>query len=142
MQELRILLVEDNLDDVEMIRRLAITIDQGVLLDVATSAEDALDMLRHPENSPALIFVDLSLPTLSGLDFICAIKRDPAVCDIPVIILSGSENDDEVRRGGELGAHSHFIKPIRAQDLRWVTTSIRRYWERIDALDNLKWTAS
>ena len=142
MQELRILLVEDNRDDAEMICRLANTSDQGLVLDVAVSAEEALTHLRGAVNLPALIFVDLSLPTLSGLDFIREVKGDPAIREIPVIILSGSENDDDVRAGEELGAHSHFTKPISAQDLHWVTTSIRRYWERIAALNSLNRGAS
>ncbi len=142
MPELRILLVEDNQDDVEMIRRFVAASDQALVLDVASSAEEALTHLRHTANSPAMMFVDLTLPTRSGLDFIREVKGDQAMQDIPIIILSGSQNDDEVRIGRDVGAHSHFTKPISAQDLSWVTTSIRQYWERIVALNNLDKAAS
>ena len=134
MKELRILLVEDNPDDLEIIRRTVDASDAPLSVEVATTGEDALALLRSASALPGLIFLDISLPGADGLEILRRLKSDPLLGEIPVIMLSGSENDDDVRTGGELGAHSHFVKPLSAHDLSWVTTAISRYWERIDAL--------
>lgn len=79
--------------------------------------EDALSFLRHDpgfERAPApdVIFLDLNLPRISGTKVLQAIQSDPELSRIPVVILSGSDYEDDVTAARELGAAHYVVKPL------------------------------
>jgi two-component system, chemotaxis family, response regulator Rcp1 len=137
VEELRILLVEDDAADAAIMQRNVRSSDVSLRIDVALSGEHALELLGSGSGLPDLIFLDISLPGLDGLSLLRCLKKNQQTAEIPVVMLSGSESDDDVRAAAELGAHSHFNKPISAHDFDWVTTAIRRYRERIQALSRI-----
>ena len=129
---MRVLLVEDSADDVAAIRRFAGGSRTAISLSVASDAEEASALLSRPEPDageapPDLVLLDLQLPGTSGVEVLQRIKADAGLRDIPVVVLSGSDRDEDVRRAQELGAHSYVIKPMTARHFAWITRSVDSY---------------
>lgn len=101
-----ILLVEDE----GFLRRIfkGRLVKEGYEVTDVESAERALE--RLPELRPDLIILDLYLPKMSGFDFLKLLKADPALRDIPVVILSGLGQESDIRKGLELGALEYVVK--------------------------------
>ena len=82
-----------------------------------SSGEDALSFLRHDpgfERAPApdVIFLDLNLPRISGAKVLQTIQSDPDLSRIPVVILSGSDYEDDVIAARAMGAAHYVVKPL------------------------------
>lgn len=91
--------------------------------------EDALAFLRREqgfENAPQpdIIFLDLNLPKLSGAKVLQIIQNDPTLSRIPVVILSGSDHEDDVINAREQGATHYVVKPLDYPKLRETVTLI------------------
>jgi len=125
-----VLLVEDNPDDVEILK---MAIEAGGIksrLTVARDGQEALDILRGGNGAPrpSLIFLDLNLPKVKGLDVLREIKADPSLQHIPVIILTASTLDKDVINCYELGANSFVSKSANLEDFLEAIKTILEYW--------------
>ena len=114
--DVRVLFVEDDAAVAQMYK-LKLELD-GYRVDVAGDAEMALQMARR--SVPDLIFMDIRLPKLGGLEVLEALRGDPQTSKVPVVILSGNSERELVERGARLGALDHLIKskttPARLAD--------------------------
>lgn len=81
----------------------------------ATSADEALDKARAQK--PALILADAAMPRKDGYELCRAIKDDPALADVPVIVMCGNSSSYDPARGSEVGADGHLNKPWDTQSL-------------------------
>lgn len=118
MDKKRILLVEDNLNDAELairaLKKCEIEIDIVHLKD----GEEALVYLfDQTTDSPlvsdfSLILLDINMPKVSGLDVLKEIKSNHKTSFIPVVILTSSKEDSDVKFAYELGANSYIVKPV------------------------------
>lgn len=106
IEDVRVLFVEDD-GAVAQMYRLKLELD-GYQVEVAPDGEVALEMVRS--SPPDLIFLDIRLPKLDGLDVLEALRADPATRAVPVVILSSHSEKDLVERGAKLGALDHLIK--------------------------------
>lgn len=104
--EVRVLLVEDD-PSVAQMYRLKLELD-GYQVDIAPDGEAALEMARTV--SPDIVFLDIRLPKLNGLDVLEALRSDPSTQPLPVVILSNFSEAELVERGARLGALDHLIK--------------------------------
>lgn len=128
-----ILLVDDD-PDCRMLLRDAIS-DCNISNAVyeVTNGAQALDFLyqRGPfagAPRPGLIFLDIEMPEMDGHATLAAIRSDPTLRDVPVVMMTGVTDEAQMRRAAELGANSYTVKPTDAQQfLRTVLTSTR-YW--------------
>lgn len=106
-----VLLVDDDPDDVELTRmmlgRASLTLD----VSFSNSAPEALARLRDGRG-PDLILLDLNMPLMGGLDMLRALKRDPRLSSIPVVILSTSQDPEDKARSRALGAAGFLTKPM------------------------------
>lgn len=126
---IRILLVEDNPGDVRLIEEAFNTIRVPVDFDAATTAEQALRYLNTPQaDRPDLILLDLNLPGLSGFDFLDRIKDDGSLKALPVIVLTSSDADDDVKRSYEAQANAYLTKPVAIDDYVELARSISEFW--------------
>jgi len=129
----RVLLVEDNPGDVELVRHAVRELD--VSLDVAVDGVEALDRLRAAL-APELVLLDLKIPRKDGLEVLEEMSRDPALRRVPVIVLTSSQAPQDLARAYELGAMACFAKPSmglgRLLDdvLRFVQRALPRPAER------------
>ena len=112
--EIRIMLVEDNLEDAAVTKRVLKhnKLDKGLV--IATSGKEALAALQGKSRAdlPQLILLDINLPDISGIDLLTSIKKDSNLRDIPVVILTGSNEDQDIQESYDLGAGSYLVKPI------------------------------
>jgi CheY-like chemotaxis protein len=111
---IRILLVEDNPEDAVVTKRVLMhnKLDRG--LTIATSGKDAIAALQNKSKAdlPQLILLDINLPDISGIDLLRRIKKDDELRGIPVVILTGSNEDQDIQKSYDLGAGSYLVKPI------------------------------
>ncbi|MEP7258846.1 MAG: response regulator [Flavitalea sp.] len=117
--ERKILLVEDDPDDREIIGDAFKSIQAEHLLHFEANGENALTYVNNMFNSgnvPSLIVMDLNMPKMNGTQTLKLLKADPRFEKIPVIIFSTSLNDLEKKQCLELGAHSYVIKPVYFQE--------------------------
>jgi len=131
-----ILLVEDNPDDEELI--LLALKDHNVANEVMVARDgvEALDYMfatgkfagRKPFAIPALILLDLKLPKLSGLDVLKRLREDPRTKTIPVVILTSSNEEQDVVTSYQLGVNSFVRKPIDFHEFQKVVKEIGVYW--------------
>ena len=105
-EDVRVLFVDDDPAIAEMYR-LKLELD-GYQVEVASDGEHALKVART--SLPDIIFLDLRLPKLAGLEVLEALRADPATQAIPVVILSNHSEKELVERGAKLGALDHLIK--------------------------------
>lgn len=142
MKPARILLVEDNPADAELTKRLLRNVaglaDEDV--HVAEDGSSALHFLRTAASStaagrlPDLVFVDLNLPVLSGLDFVAEVRKDETFGHLPVIVLSSSAAPHDVERAHALHVSAYLRKPIDLPGHRELIGVVDRYWLRTTKL--------
>jgi CheY-like chemotaxis protein len=116
----RILVVEDNADNMTLISDVLHSLDYTVL-----SAKDGEDGIKLAQTEkPDLILMDLSLPRLDGWAATRAIKSDSALADIPIIALTAHAMSGDRERALEAGCTDYISKPINMRDL---TSKLRQY---------------
>lgn len=113
-------------DDIPAIRKLIAGALAG-LVDAVIEAEDGVEALALvEEHSPDLVFLDLALPGMSGIDILRAIRGNPAVSDIPVVIVSALATSDMAGQARETGATAILEKPFRPMQLRTLAERLAR----------------
>ena len=80
---------------------------------------------------PGLILLDLNMPRLGGREVLAAIKGDPTLVDIPVVVLSTSRHDEDIVRSYQLGVNSFITKPVTFSGLVEAMNVLGRYWLEI-----------
>ena len=132
-QPIEILMVEDNPSDV----RLTIEAfkDAKVLnnMSVATDGEDALKFLKREgpykdAPRPDLILLDLNLPKMNGKEVLGEIKRDPDLKRIPVVVLTTSDNEQDVRGAYDLHVNAYVRKPVDLDQFIKIVEAVEGFW--------------
>ena len=136
MTELRrILLVEDNLNDVEL--TLAALAEHNLANEVvvARDGQEALDYLRRQgvfkmraEGHPAVVLLDLKLPKVDGLEVLGQIKNDPELQSIPVVMLTSSRQEQDLTRSYKTGVNAYVVKPIAFPDFVVSIKEVGLFW--------------
>ena len=117
----RLFVVEDNPADVRLVREGVDAADVALQLEVINSGQQAAERLTameadSPGDHPDLIVLDLNLPGESGFDLLRTVRIETAFQDVPVVIVSSSENMDDVNRAYELAANAYVTKPADPDD--------------------------
>jgi two-component system response regulator len=121
-REIRIVLVEDNIEDAAFTTRLLKHNKLNKDLVIANTGQEAMQTLHAmgKEDLPQLILLDINLPDISGIDLLTLIKEDKSLCNIPVVILTGSNQDQDIQKSYDLGASSYLVKPISSDAMMLV----------------------
>ena len=126
-----ILLVEDNPMDVDLTKRALRRHRLASELVIARDGEEAVKMIEQWEHGalvPSLILLDLKLPRLSGLEVLARLKGHATFAAIPVVVLTTSRDDGDVKRAYQLGANSYIVKPVDFDKFVEVAAQIELYW--------------
>lgn len=124
-----VLVVEDNPGDVELTREAFKQCFAEVHIQVASSAMEALHLLRSNVNVlPDLILLDLNLPGWGGKSLLKEIKSDGRLRKIPVIVLSNSSASDDVVESYSLNANCYIVKPLDIDIFFEKIKQIEAFW--------------
>src|SRR5436305_1708552 len=132
MDSLRILLVEDSPSDVRLIREALKQTPLEVQITLARDGVEAMEYLRQSENGlvsrPDIILLDLNLPRKNGREVLAEIKAAPRLKQIPVLIMTSSKADEDIKQAYTLNANCYIAKPENLQEYVDVVRSIENFW--------------
>ena len=124
-----VLVAEDSLDDFEATQRAFRKAGLDRKIEHLKSGEEVIAYLRTPGNSwPSLILLDLNMPGMGGRKALELIKKDDNLKDIPVVVLTTSNYDADVRMCYALGANTYVQKPVDYDALSASIRCIKEYW--------------
>jgi CheY-like chemotaxis protein len=140
MNKVTILLVEDSPDDAELALR---ALRKHNLLNSVTHLEDGVEALdfmygrgrfqgRDLSEQPKLILLDLKLPRLNGLEVLATVKADQSLRHIPIVMLTSSREDPDIKQAYKLGANSYIVKPVDFEQFLTAVSDIGYYWMLIN----------
>jgi two-component system response regulator len=126
-----VLLVEDNPDDVELTLR---ALKRAHLLNpvrVVRDGAEAIELLFGSgarESRPRVVLLDLKLPRVSGLEVLERIRREESTRTLPVVVLTSSREEPDIRRAYELGVNSYIVKPVEFEKFVAAVGEVGLYW--------------
>jgi CheY-like chemotaxis protein len=131
-----ILIVEDDPHQLTVIREVLRDGRIGNGLHTVTTGEEAIEYLsasgkyadRQTYPAPCLVLLDLKLPGMSGFDVLQWIRSSSDFKKLPVVVLTGSRDHQDLERGYALGVNSYLFKPFAIEELRALVKSINAYW--------------
>ena len=139
----RVLLVDDDAGDQYLVRRALTDGDPAPELLVIDDGDSALAYLLGrtdrdvalPER-PDLLLLDLNLPGSDGFSILSAVRAEPTLESIPVIVISTSSRDEDIARSYQLGCNAYVVKPESASTFIQVIHAVSNYWLGVDLLAN------
>lgn len=131
-----ILIVEDNPSDAELTIRALKKSNLANHIFVVENGEEALDFIfskgqfsdRDKSKSLKVIFLDLKLPKISGLEVLKAVKSDESTKMLPVVIITSSKEDPDIIEAYKLGANSYVVKPVDFDSFIHSINATGLYW--------------
>lgn len=140
---LEILLVEDSPDDIFLFKEVLKDTKINIKLSVATDGRSAIDFIFKKgeyENAPTpdIILLDLNLPKLDGREVLNIVKSDDEIKMIPVIVLTTSQNLDDINDAYMKSANCYIPKPVDLEQFTNVLTTIEDFWLNIVRLPHVE----
>src|SRR5215470_9920649 len=108
-QEIDILLVEDNPNDAELTQRALKKSDIGARLAIARDGAEALAYLLSNRPKPKVVFLDLKLPKIDGIEVLRRVRSDDRTRSIPVIVLTSSQEERDIKECYRRGVNSYVV---------------------------------
>ena len=141
-EDIEILIVEDNPDDAELAIRALKKQNLANNLTHLVDGAEALDFLfgtgkfsgRNIDNIPKVILLDLKMPKVNGLEVLQRIKSDPHTKRIPVVVLTSSAEDPDIKKSYDLGANSYIVKPVEFNNFAKTIADLGLYWMIINKI--------
>jgi len=124
-----ILFIEDDAIESMKLNRTASKLAVKHTIVQAKNGEEALDILNGPDQLPDIIFLDLNMPRMNGIEFLQILKKDPTLKYLPTIILTTSQNRADLLECYRLGIAGYIIKPLKYEDYEDKIQKVIAYWE-------------
>lgn len=136
MKKKTLLLVEDNPDDEALTIRALSKYNLANQIVVARDGQEALDYLfgegpyreRDRGELPQVILLDLKLPKINGLEVLERLRQHPATRHVPVVVLTSSNEEQDLLRSYDLGANSYVRKPVDFEQFLEAARQLGLYW--------------
>ena len=134
--EVEVLLVEDNPSDAELTMRALKKNNMANKIYHVKDGAEALDFLfaqgdyssRKIENAPKVILLDLKMPKINGIEVLRVLKADVRTKKIPVVVLTSSKEDPDIKECYSLGVNSYVVKPVNFDDFLKAVSDLGLYW--------------
>ena len=129
----RILLAEDRPQDVRLIQRALKKAGYSVDLDIAENGREALDKLQRVPGTvqaplPDLVLLDWMMPLVDGLEVLQAVRKDPALRKIPIIVLTTSRTEGDIDAAYEGGCNAYLSKPVIPDEFQRTIEALGLFW--------------
>lgn len=136
-----ILLAEDDPNDAHLTQRALVDAKAPPQIVLARDGAEALDVLYHRgafadlgRTTPCVVLLDLKMPKVNGLEVLRAIKTDPGLRTIPVVMLTSSRQERDLLESYDLGANAYVVKPVSFADFREALRQVGSFWAVINEL--------
>ena len=134
--QVEILIVEDNPHDLEMTMRGLQKARVVNNIQVARDGAEALDFIfcegahagRSMDDQPRVILLDIKLPKIDGLEVLARLKADPRTSNIPVVMLTSSQEQSDLIRSYQQGVNSYIVKPVNFESFVQAVADLGMYW--------------
>jgi two-component system, response regulator len=123
-----ILLVEDNPNDAELTQRALKKTKLEVRLSIARDGAEALELLLTDHPNPRVIFLDLKLPKIDGIEVLRRVRADQRTRSVPVVVLTSSHEERDIAECYKLGVNSYVVKPVEFDNFYKVVADLATYW--------------
>jgi CheY-like chemotaxis protein len=124
-----VMIIEDDVADVLIIKRAIKELHIKNELVQLNNGEEGLEYLKsHPNSLPCIIFLDLNMPKMNGIEFLKIIKNDDRLKQIPVIALTTSQNTDDIANCFKSGIAGYIIKPVDYKKFVKAVRIVDLYW--------------
>jgi two-component system, response regulator len=131
-----IILVEDNPSDADLIKR---SLNKNNVANKILHLKDGQEVLQYlfgegqwkgrtTANTPKVILLDLKMPKVSGIEVLKRIKSNQETMGIPVVILTSSKEDPDIKECYKLGVNSYVVKPVGFEDFSRTVAQLGLYW--------------
>lgn len=131
MRAVNVLVVEDSPADVRLIREALKNASVPVQITVARDGVEAMAYLHDSERDaalPDLMLLDLNLPRKNGREVLAEVKTSPHLRQIPVLVMTSSQSDEDINQAYALNANCYITKPYDFHEYVNVVHSIERFW--------------
>lgn len=135
-EPIELLLVEDNEDDIVLIEEAFAEAKLMNVISIVRDGDEALAYLRQEgqfthRQRPGLVLLDINMPKKNGFEVLQAIKADPLLQSLPVVMLTTSDREDDVVRSYMAGACSYIRKPLSLAQFVGVVKDFELYWTMV-----------
>ncbi|MDB5038604.1 MAG: two-component system response regulator [Bacteriovoracaceae bacterium] len=132
-RKLRILSVDDNRRDSQLLSQLLSKLESSVSITFVSDGCEALDFLFRRKKffncqRPDLILLDINLPKRTGYEVLAEIKNDPSLKAIPVLMLTASDRNEDIQRSYDLHANAHLTKPASLAEFEELVRAVEIFW--------------
>ena len=136
MSDLRtILLAEDNPKDVELTLEALSEHNLANQVVVVKDGVEAMEFLRcegkyklRQQGNPAVVLLDIKMPRMDGIEVLQAIRKDPTLKTLPVVMLTSSREEPDLKRSYEFGANAYVVKPVDFKDFIDAVKQVGVFW--------------
>lgn len=131
-----ILLIEDTPADAELFSWIIRKDNPFLDISIASDGQEALDLFFDEGGNfqgsetelPKLVLLDLKLPKISGLEVLEKMKHNEATRNLPIVVLTSSEEDKDIEESYSRGANSYVVKPIGCEEYRKMLAVLNKFW--------------
>jgi two-component system, response regulator len=136
---LDIVMAEDDPDDALLVRAAFEDAHVGVRLAIVEDGERLMQYLRAQgpyagRPPPRLLLLDLNMPRKDGREVLCEVRQDERLRRLPIVVLTTSSAEEDIRRAYELGVSSYIRKPLTFHNLLEVVGVLCKYWFEVVSL--------
>lgn len=129
-------MIEDNIIEVMKMDRTISLLNVNHRITKAKTADEAFEILKQKERFPDIILLDLNMPKMSGIEFLSILKNNDNLKHIPTIILTTSDNENDLNKCYKIGISGYILKPLKYEDYvkkieialsYWCINELKRY---------------
>jgi CheY-like chemotaxis protein len=137
----KILIVEDNLEDIELTLEALAELNLANRVVSVNDGVQAMEYLQYEgkyknreQENPAIILMDIKMPRMDGIEVLQAIRNDPSLKTIPVVMLTSSREEPDLKKCYELGVNAYVVKPVNIKDFFDAVKQLGIFWALVNEL--------